>query len=119
MTAKDVYLGTGMHMFEKDQLESFRQSVVHPRSGKALLAAVAAVEMAGDYEIGGKSRKVAPRGFEVDPDRAEYLLYEGLYCGATLPASAARKVYFVDICAAHFASTWPIGKWLMDEVVDG
>ena len=113
---KEVSLGVGMHSLDKEQLDSFRQSVIHPRSGKALLAAVAAVHKAGDYEIGGKTRKLMPRGFEADPDRAEYLLYEGLYTSARLPTSAAAKPDFVAVVAAHCRKMWPIGKWLLDEV---
>jgi uncharacterized protein (TIGR02453 family) len=116
LTPKEVHLGVGMHSLEKEQLESFRNSVVHPRSGRALLAAIAAVGKAGDYEIGGKSRKIPPRGYETDPDRAEYLLYEGLYTGATLPAKAALKPDFADVCVREFSAVWPIGKWLLDEV---
>ena len=37
-----VQLGVGIYMLQGDALEAFRQSVIHPRSGKALLAAVAA-----------------------------------------------------------------------------
>jgi len=116
LSAKEVHLGTGMHSFEKEQLEVFRNSIVHPRSGKALLAAIAKVRKSGDYEIGGKSRKIPPRGFEADPDRVEYLLYEGLHSGARLPAKAAAKADFVEVCAKEFANTWPIGKWLLEEV---
>jgi uncharacterized protein (TIGR02453 family) len=116
--AKEVHLGVGMYHFEKDSLDSFRQSVIHPRSGKALLAAIAKVQKAGEYEIGGKTRKLMPRGFEADPDRAEYLLYEGLHAGITLPASLAAQPDFADIAARHYAAVWPIGQWLLDEVAD-
>jgi len=116
VSPKQVYLGVGMYHFDKEQLDSFRQSVIHPRSGKALLAAVAKVEKAGKYEIGGKTRKLMPRGFEADPDRADYLLYEGLYTSIELPAKSAAKSDFADLCLKHYAATWPIGKWLMDEV---
>jgi len=113
---KQARLGVGMYGLEKEALESFRNSIVHPRSGKALLAAVAKVHKAGDYEIGGKTRKLAPRGFATDPDRADYLLYEGLYTSFALPAKAAGKADFVDVAATHFANMWPIGKWLLEEV---
>jgi uncharacterized protein (TIGR02453 family) len=113
---KHVHLGVGMYGFEKEQLESFRQSVVHPRSGKALLAAVAAVKKAGAYEVAGKTRKIPPRGFETDADRAEYLLYEGLYTQATLPKAAASKANFADVLAVEYRAMWPIGKWLLEEV---
>ena len=118
LTAKEVYLGSGMHGFAKEQLDSFRQSIIHPRSGKALLAAVAEVEAKGDYEIGGKTRKIPPRGFATDPDRSDYLLFEGLYAATRMPAAAAGKPDFADACFAHFAHTWPVGKWLLDEVSD-
>jgi uncharacterized protein (TIGR02453 family) len=118
LTAEKAYLGTGMHGLDKDLLERFRQSVIHPRSGKALLAAVAEVKAKGDYGIGEKTRKLMPRGYETDPDRAEYLLYEGLTAGTEMPASAAAKPDFADRCIEHFANTWPIARWLVAEVAN-
>ena len=90
-----------------------------PRSGKALVAAVEAVRANGDYEIGEKTRKRLPRGFEAPEERAEFLLYEGLTAGTSLPASAALEADFADICMSHFTATWPVGKWLLDEVATG
>lgn len=118
LTAEKLYLGTGLHRFDKELLERFRQSVIHPRSGRALLAAIAEVKASGDYWIGEKTRKLPPRGYETDPDRAEYLLYEGLTAGAELPASVAAQPDFADICARHFANTWPVARWLVAEVSD-
>src|SRR3569832_30341 len=105
LAQKEVHLGVGMYGFDKDQLDSFRQSVIHPRSGKALLAAVAKVEKAGKYEVAGKTRKLMPRGFEADADRADYLLYEGLYTSIELPAKVALKADLVDVCLKHYAAT--------------
>jgi len=115
LTARTVQLGAGMYGFEKAMLDEFRQSVVHPRSGRALLAAVEAVKAAGSYEIGGKTRKLLPKGFTTDPDRVEYLLFEGLYASIELPAAAAREPGFIDRCLGHYANCWPIAKWLLDE----
>ena len=117
LTAGQVYLGSGMHGFDKDMLESFRQAVIHPRSGKALLKAVETIRATGDYAFGEKTRKQPPRGFEADADRAEYLLFEGLHAGTEMPASEARKPGFAALCAKHFANTWPVSQWLLDEVV--
>lgn len=116
LSAKEVYVGVGMYGLEKDVLDSFRQSVIHPRSGKALLAAVAKVRTAGDYAIEGKTRKLMPRGFETDADRAEYLLHEGLYTSTRLPAAVAARPDFVELAARHYAAMWPIGQWLLSEV---
>ncbi|MEP7241096.1 MAG: DUF2461 domain-containing protein [Devosia sp.] len=114
--ATTVHLGVGMYQFEKDSLDTFRQSVIHPRSGKALLAAVRKVRKAGAYEIGGKTRKLMPRGFEAEPDRAEYLLYEGLHAGIELPAEVASQPDFLDVAARHYRAVWPIGDWLLKEI---
>ena len=38
LTPKAVYCGSGMYMFQGSMLEGYRQSVIHPRSGKALAA---------------------------------------------------------------------------------
>ena len=117
LTPQAVYLGSGMHGFDKQMLEGFRNSVIHPRSGKALLKAVETIRAKGDYAFGEKTRKQPPRGFEADADRAEYLLFEGLHAGTEMPASEARKPGFAVLCAKHFANTWPVSQWLLDEVV--
>jgi uncharacterized protein (TIGR02453 family) len=119
LTPQHLQLGVGIYMLQGEALDAFRQSVLHPRSGKALLAAVAAVEAVGKYEIGGKTRKLKPRGFETDADRAGYLLHEGLYVSVTLPAETAARPRLSDICLKHYAAMWPIGRWLLDEVSEG
>lgn len=116
LTAGGVQMGTGMWGFEKEQMESFRESVVHPRSGKALLAAVAEVRAAGPYEIGEKTRKLMPKGYEAPEDRAEYLLYSGLSAGTHLPPEAAMADDFVEVMVTHFTNCWPVSRWLMQEV---
>lgn len=111
-----VFLGVGMYQFDKETLDTYRQSVIHPRSGKALLAAVDAVKSKGDYQIGQKTRKLMPRGFEAPADRAEYLLYEGITVGTELPSSVAAEPGFADLCMTHFTNAWPLAKWLIEEV---
>ncbi|HVX74010.1 MAG TPA: DUF2461 domain-containing protein [Devosia sp.] len=111
-----LHLGVGMHSFGKDQLDSFRQSVIHPRSGRALLAAVARVGKAGDYELGGRTRKLPPRGFSTEPDRADYLLHDGLYTSLRLPPETATDPGLVTLLAAHYRKMWPLGQWLLEEV---
>ncbi len=119
LTPTQVQLGVGLYMMQGEQLDSFRQSVIHPRSGRALLAAIDAVRKAGTYEIGGKTRKLMPRGFATEPDRADYLLHEGLYASISLPATAAGKPGLVDLCIKHYAALWPINQWLLAEVESG
>jgi uncharacterized protein (TIGR02453 family) len=111
-----VYMGSGIYMFDKEQLASFRDSVIHPRSGKALLAAVAGIRKKGAYYFGEKTRKLLPRGYEAPEDRAEYLLFEGLHAGIELPAELSTKPDFVEVCLKHFKATWPISQWILTEL---
>lgn len=109
-----LFLGSGMHGFEGKLLDDFRRAVVAEGPGTRLMAAINAVD--GSYEIGGETRKNVPRGFDPDHPRARLLKFEGLYAGIDLPAADAEAPDFVDRALAHFAATWPVGKWLLDEV---
>ena len=119
LTPDKLRMGVGMHGLQGEVLDSYRQSVIHPRSAEALLKAVGQVKSAGPYEIGEKTRKLMPKGFPVDGPAAEYLLYESLHGMIELPADAARAADFADVCAAHYKAMWPIGEWLLDEVSSG
>jgi uncharacterized protein (TIGR02453 family) len=116
ITAKTIYLGSGMHMLEGELLERFRKAVVTDGSGRKLRQTIDEVKKAGPYNVGGASRKRVPRGFDADHPRAGLLLHEGLHAGLELPATDAIKAGFADRALAHFAATWPIGEWLLKEV---
>ena len=116
VTPEAVFIGTGMHGFDKETLDSFRHSVVLPRSGKALVEAVESVKVAGPYAIGEQTRKRPPKGFETEPERAPFLLFEGLTATIELPGETAFSPGFVDLAADHFAATWPVGQWLLKEL---
>jgi uncharacterized protein (TIGR02453 family) len=109
--------GVGIYRFTPEQLESYRQSAIHPRSGKALAALMSELASAG-YSVEGKTRKRQPKGYEIDPDRADLLLYEGLYAGFELPLDAGREADLIDRLVPLYAGVWPVGKWLIDEGVD-
>ncbi|HHY49991.1 MAG TPA: DUF2461 domain-containing protein [Alphaproteobacteria bacterium] len=116
LTASDVWLGSGMHHLEGDLLTRYRNAVMDERSGEALVAAIAAVEAAGDYAIGSMPRKSVPRGYDRTSPRARYLLWEGLPAMTRMSMDDALAPGFGDLVLEHFRHTWPIGRWLMDEV---
>ena len=119
ITTDEIWLGCGLYGMHDDVLESFRQSLIHPRSAKALLAAVAAVEGAGAYEIGEANRKLMPRGYDATGPAAKFLLNESLTALIRLPAPAARAATFLDDCLGHYRAMWPISEWLLKEVTGG
>ena len=83
-----------------------------------LVNAIEAVEAAGDYGIGSMPRKTVPRGYDKESPRAKYLLWEGLPAMAQVTVDEARQPDFSDRVLTHFRNTWPIGKWLLDEVAE-
>jgi uncharacterized protein (TIGR02453 family) len=116
IAAERVWLGGGMHGFEKDQLERYRDAVTFGTGAEALRAAVAKVQKAGPYEIGGASRKTVPKGYDASGPGADFLLHEGLYAGLELPGEAALEPDFDKIVLKHFKATWPLSQWLIAEV---
>lgn len=116
MTAGEVMLGVGCYRFEGETLDGFRQSIVHPRSGRELLQVVAEIKASGAYEIGEKTRKRPPAGFSAPGELAEYLLYEGLFVSVTLPVETAQAEGFIETCLSHYRRMWPIGEWIDREI---
>jgi uncharacterized protein (TIGR02453 family) len=108
-------LGVGLYAFPKDMLESYRQSVVHPKYGPALTKAVVAIKRNKDYTIGGQHYKKIPQGYESSHKNAEFLLYDGLYTGMDLPISEELfSEGLVDFCFDHYKRMLPLHLWLLD-----
>lgn len=107
-----IGLGAGQYMFPKDQLPVYRDSVVHPKHGPALVRAIAQVEKNG-YDIGGLHYKKTPRGYDPEHKNAELLLYNGLY---TWVEEKVPEEFFspklIDYLFAHYKKMLPLHKWL-------
>jgi len=116
VSAETVEGGTGIYQFHGEMLDSYRQSAIHPRSGKALAATIAEVAGKG-YSVHGKTRKRMPAGLEIDPERADLLLYEGLYASFELPATTALQPDFIDQLVPRYADLHAVNRWLTTEVV--
>ena len=116
ITPATVFIGSGMHGLEGAMLERFRVAVVADGPGRSLVRAIDKVKAAGSYEIGGATRKTVLRGFDASHKRARLLLHEGLYAGLEVPGDVAGRPGFGDLALRHFSATWPIGRWLLEEV---
>ncbi|HEX7926661.1 MAG TPA: TIGR02453 family protein [bacterium] len=117
MFAHQLVLGSGMHTFQKDQLERYRKAVIDPKAGKALATLLKKLERAG-YVLREATRKQVPRGMDPNHPRADLLLREGMY--AVYEGKVPRDVAspkFVPFCLKHFRATWPINAWLLKHVV--
>ena len=111
--AKILTLGAGMHQFDVDALDRYRQAVVDPRFGKSLRNAPKSIAADGAFPLGGQRYKRAPRGFDADHPNAALLLHGGLHAGRTEPHPPALFTpsatgYCVDV----FAKVAPLHRWL-------
>jgi len=115
LEASKLLLGTGLYCFPKNMVEPFRQSVVHPREGKALTLALSKVKGKGDYPIGGQHFKKIPFGYDPKHHLAEFLLYNGLHAAVDCPIPPeVFSAGLVDFCFGHFRNMLPLHRWLLD-----
>ena len=118
LTPEALFLGAGMHHFERPLLERYRAAVVDDRRGAALARAVAQVERAG-FDVGGRTYKRVPTGYDAPEKRAPLLLHGGLYAGMELahPKELHRRA-FPRFCVSHFRKLRPLQDRIV-ELVDG
>jgi uncharacterized protein (TIGR02453 family) len=109
------FLGAGNHCFSPKLLETYRDSVVDPKHGPALVKAVKKLTAKDGYSIGGRHYKKLPRGYQADGLAAELLLHNGLY--AAYEAGMPEELYsakILDVCFAIFKEMAPIHNWLVE-----
>lgn len=109
-----LMLGVGMHIFPKEIMTPYRESVVHDKYGKELKSAVDQVLKSG-YLIGTKHYKRVPQGFDANHPNVDLLLHNGL---TAMTESDIPDVIFnegiIDHCLNHYKAMSPIHKWLYD-----
>ena len=110
----NLMLGAGMHCFSKEMLTAYREAVVDPKLGPALVKAIKEVQKKGDYEIGVKHYKRTPRGFDPKHKNADLLLHNGL-TAATMSEipEELQSADILDYCFERYRDMSPIHKWLV------
>lgn len=108
-------LGVGIHVFSKDLLQAYRDAVVNPESGSALVKAIQEVSLKKGYNLGGKHYKRVPRGYDSEHDNVEFLLYNGLTAGYEQPIpDEFYSAALLDYCYQKFVDMYPIQHWLFN-----
>lgn len=107
-----LMLGVGMYIFPKDVLEAYRQAVVDPKQGPALVRAVKQVEGKG-YSVAGEHYKRVPRGYDPEHKHADLLRHNGL--AAMTEGKLPAELYsakIVERCFSRFKEMAPLHRWL-------
>jgi hypothetical protein len=68
-----------MYQFTKDQLKKYREIVSDHAKGKGLSDIINKLLRNKKYQLGGKTYKKTPRGFDPEYKYSELLLHSGLY----------------------------------------
>lgn len=113
ITPDDAGLMAGMFHFAKPMLDAYRQAVLDDEMGEALIALADEVAAAG-YGLSGSHYKTAPRGFDKNHPRVEWLRFNNLHAGThDIEPSAITSPRLIDICFDHFSALAPIFHWLV------
>ena len=108
-------VGVGIHTFSKDLLKAYRDAVVNPQSGPALVKAMQEVGLEKGYDIGGKHYKRVPRGYDPDHENVEFLLYKGLTAGKEEPIpDEFYSAALIDYCYDKYVDMYSIEHWLFE-----
>lgn len=108
----DAGLMVGMFHFAKPMLAAYRQAVLDDELAEELMSIAEAVEAAG-YQLSGSHYKTAPRGFDKNHPRIEWLRYNSLHVGThDIPPELISTPQLLDVCFDHFSKLAPILHWL-------
>ena len=108
-------LVAGQFGFSKEQMQQYRDGVLHDVLGVELETAVSTLQQSGKYEIMGKEYKRVPRGYDPEHLRADLLRHKSLYIHPLNKISSDKVLssQLVDICMAYFEEMLPIQQWLV------
>jgi uncharacterized protein (TIGR02453 family) len=109
-----ILLGGGIYMIPKYLFDIYRNSVVHPKSGRELGEIIGQVSKRKGYKLGGKQYKRIPSGYDPSHPNAQLLLHTGLHFGyeALIPEELYSKK-LVTYCFEKFQPIYPLHRWLV------
>ncbi len=113
LSADELFVGSGLYMPERDQLQRFRAAVADAKSGAELESIVATLRKGG-YDVGAHEvLKTAPKGYPKDHPRIELLKHKGIVMSRSWPVGAwlgTRKAK--DRIVAGLEAARPLNSWL-------
>lgn len=114
---KLFFLGAGMYVFTKDQLKKYREIVSDPVKGKQLSDVLSKILKNKKFELGGKTYKKTPRGFDPDYKYNDLLLHSGLYIYyESTDFIELTKTDPVIFSYKTFKELFPVHKWFVENL---
>ena len=105
----------GYHVFPKEYLTAYRDSVASERSGGNLRKALDNMVKNKGFEFGGDQLKRVPPGYDKESSRGDLLRYKGLWIKSSrLDLNTLSSPSLVDICAADAHIMGPVHRWFVE-----
>jgi uncharacterized protein (TIGR02453 family) len=115
---KLFFLGAGMYQFTKDQLIKYRETVSNPAKAKELNDLLKRLLKNKIYQLGGKTYKKTPRGFDPNYAYNELLLHSGFYVYYESKNFSELSVKDpVSFSFKIFKEMYPIHKWFVENII--
>jgi uncharacterized protein (TIGR02453 family) len=112
MDAEGARLYVGHHEFSKPLLQAYRAAVLDERRGKQLQAAVAELQSAKGFEVGGEQSKRVPAGLDPEHPRADLLRHKALYGRSPqIQVKTLQSRALVDRCIEYAQAMAPLQRW--------
>lgn len=105
----------GYHVFPKEYLTEYRDSVASERSGENLRKALDKMVKNKGFEFGGEQLKRVPPGYDKESPRGDLLRYKGLWIKSSrLDLNTLSSPSLVDTCAANAHIMGPVHRWFVE-----
>lgn len=115
---KLFFLGAGMYMFSNNQLKKYREVVSNPAKAKELLEITKKILKNKKYQLGGKTYKKIPRGYDPEYSYNELLLHSGYYLFyESKDFSELTKRDIIKTLFNIFSVMHPLHKWFVKNIV--
>ena len=110
------FVGAGQYMLSDELLKKYRNVVYNPEKGKELDSILKKLKKKG-FEIGGKTFKKVPKGFDPEYPYAVYLLHSGVYVyDEKNDLKELTEADPIKFTFDKFKAMLPLHKWLVENI---
>jgi uncharacterized protein (TIGR02453 family) len=110
------FLGAGLYMFTDDLLKKYRHLVYNPTKVKELDKIIVGLKKK-KFELGGKTFKKVPRGFDAEYPYSDYLLHSGIYVyNKSVDLKRLQKENVANLVYKKFTEMLPLHRWLVKNI---
>ncbi len=112
---KNYFIATGMYQFTKEQQKLYREVASLENNAVELNEIITKLKKKG-FNIGGKSFKQVPRGYDKEDTFAELLLHSGVYAYKESTVEDLKNQDMIKFTLKIFKQLKPLHDWLINHL---